>query len=356
MDYAVIMAGGIGARFWPESRQARPKQFLSLFGSETLLQATLSRLNGLVPPERMLIVGSAAHEKLLREQVPYLPPENVLLEPQGRNTAPCIAYAALWIRKLGFPEARMLVLPADHFVGDVGAFQRTLRAARELASEPGVMVTIGIRPTRPETGYGYIQFEDPPLRWIEGQPVHRVRSFAEKPNLATAERFLKSGDFLWNSGMFVWRVDTILEALRRWAPEVLEPLEALGEDLTDAQALGRAYGLLPKISIDYAVMEKADSVYVLPGDFGWSDVGSWLAVYELAPKDAQGNAFEGSVVALESSHCLVRARNRLVVLIGMHEVAVVDTSDALLICRLARAQQVKEAVDRLQLWNMREYL
>ncbi|MCS7082505.1 MAG: mannose-1-phosphate guanylyltransferase [Bacteroidota bacterium] len=355
MDYALVMAGGIGARFWPESRQARPKQFLPLFGSETLLQATVGRLMGLLPPERVLVIGSSAHEALLRDQLPQLPPENVLLEPQSRNTAPCIAYAALHLARRD-PEARMLVLPADHLIGDVAALQRVLRVALEVTAEPEALVTIGVRPTRPETGYGYIQFQEPPLRWVGEQPVYRVRSFAEKPNLPTAERFLASGDFLWNSGLFAWRVDSILGALRRWAPDVLAPLEALGEDLAAPEALRRAYGLVPKISIDYAVMEKAETVYVLPAEFGWSDVGSWMAVYELSEKDAHGNALRGPVVALETSHCLVRAQGRLVVLIGLHEVAVIDTPDALLICRLSKSQQVKEAVDHLQLRNMREYL
>ncbi len=358
MIYSVIMAGGIGSRFWPRSRKARPKQFLNVFGETTLLQNTLARMQGLVPPENCFVVTHERYAEQTRAQLPALPAGNVLGEPISRNTAPCIAYAAVKLLAQD-PDATMIVLPADHLIRDVAQFHDVLRVAIERAQEPGALVTIGIKPTHPETGYGYIQFdpadEDPDL----DIQAYWVRTFAEKPNTATARRFLNSGDFLWNSGMFIWRADTILDQMHKHLPDAYEafaPLEpAIGTD-AEAAALRKAYHDSPRISIDYGVMERADKVYVVPASFGWSDVGDWRAVYDLSDKDDHGNALKNHAIVHDSSQCLVHGNGRLVVLVGMQDTVVVDTDDALLVCHRDNTQQVKNVVEYLHAHQLDEYV
>jgi mannose-1-phosphate guanylyltransferase len=372
--YAVIMAGGVGSRFWPRSRRAHPKQFLDVLGEASLLQSTFGRLQPLVAPERVYVVTHADYAAKTREHLPAVPPENVLMEPVARNTAPCIAFAAAHLHALD-PEATLVVLPADHVVGNVARFHAVLRAAVAKAEEGsaaggadgGALVTIGIEPTHPETGYGYIQY-DSSLREAPGAPDERprafpVRAFAEKPDLATAERFLDSGDFLWNSGMFVWRADAILRALERHLPDVYHafaPVEAAAGTPQEGDAVEAAYARTPKISIDYGVMEPAaaaGTVFVVPGAFGWSDVGDWRAVYDLARKDAAGNAAEGNVILHNTSRSYARsADGRLLALVGVHDVAVVDTGDAVLVCGLDATQRVKDIVDYLGSHGMDDHV
>lgn len=358
MTYAVIMAGGIGSRFWPQSRKARPKQFLNVFGEATLLQNTLARLQGLVPPERCIIVTNERYVAQTRNQLPALPPQNILAEPVGRNTAPAIAFAAVKLLAED-PDATMVVLPADHLIRDVAQFHEVVRIAIDKAQEPGALVTIGITPTHPATGYGYIQFGHPSDLEQTELRAFPVRTFAEKPNIATAERFLDSGDFLWNSGMFIWRADTILAQMQHHLPDAYDafaPLkEAIGTD-HEAKAIEAAYHKSPRISIDYGVMERADKVFVVPGDFGWSDVGDWRAVFDLREKDKHGNALQNHVIVHDSSRCMVQAEDRLIVLIGIHDTVVVDTEDALLICHRESTQQVKNVVTYLHSHQLDEYI
>lgn len=388
MLYAVIMAGGIGSRFWPRSRQAHPKQFLNVFGDHTLIQNTVSRLQGIVPPERCYVVTHERYVDETHDQLPTIPKENILGEPIARNTAPCIEYAALKLAAKD-PEATMIVLPADHVIKNVRRFHEVLRAAIEKAAEPGTLVTIGINPTHPETGYGYVQFENASLEGgdlddrggggdgansgdrantngtagTESAPdvpqAFRVKTFAEKPDIATAERFVDSGDFLWNSGMFVWRADTILSQIEKHVPEAHEAFRSVRE-LVDTReeraAVEEAYAKSPRISIDYGVMERAEQVYVVPGSFGWSDVGDWRAVYEHSEKDEHGNALQGNVIVHDSSRCLVQADSRLIVLVGIHDVVVVDAKDAVLVCNRESAQQVKNVVDYLHAHRLEEYV
>lgn len=356
--YAVIMAGGIGSRFWPRSRHAEPKQFLRVLGPDSLLQATFARLQPLIPPERTVVVTNARYAALTREHLPALREELLFAEPLSRNTAPAIAYAAARLRAMD-PDATLVVLPADHAIRNVTAFHEVLRVAIEQAQQPGALVTIGIEPTHPATGYGYIQYEG---ESADGPPrPHPVKTFAEKPDLATAERFLDSGDFLWNSGMFVWRADTILDAIERHLPEVREafrPLEEPGA-ADDPQRVERAFQQSPKISIDYGVMEPAAAegcVYVVPGSFGWSDVGDWRAVYDLGEADQAGNVVEGNAILHNAGRCYVRSEGRLVVLVGVRDLAVVDTGDAVLVCDLEHTQQVKNIVDYLGSHGMEEYV
>ena len=358
MIYSVIMAGGIGSRFWPRSRKARPKQFLNVFGEATLLQNTLARMQGLVPPEHSYVITHERYSTQTRQQLPALPAANILAEPISRNTAPCIAYAAVKLLAQD-PDATMVVLPADHLIQDVAQFHAVLRVAIEAAQEPGALVTIGINPTHPETGYGYIQFDASTEQPQEALQAYPVRTFAEKPNVATAERFLDSGDFLWNSGMFIWRADTILGQMQQHLPDAYDAFAHLGPAIgTDAEAAAvkNAYYNSPRISIDYGVMERADKVYVVPGSFGWSDIGDWRAVYNLSDKDAHGNALQNHVILHDSSRCLVQADNRLVVLVGIHDVVVVDTNDALLVCHRGSTQQVKNVVEYLHAHQLEEYV
>lgn len=357
MTYAVIMAGGIGSRFWPRSRKATPKQFLNVFGDATLIQNTIARLQGIVPPERCFIVTHERYTEQVKRQLPAVPEENILAEPVSRNTAPCIAYAAVKLLSID-PDATMIVLPADHLIEDVRTYHNVLSVAIEKAQQDDALVTIGITPTHPETGYGYIQFEGNVSNSDEHQ-AYPVKTFAEKPNLATAQRFLESGDFLWNSGMFIWKASTILDQMAQHLPEAHEafrPLQdALGTE-SEAEVLLHSFQSCPRISIDYGVMERAGSVFVVPGSFGWNDVGDWLAVYGLSEKNEQGNATKGNVIMQDSKGCYVQGNDRLVALVGMTDAIVVDTKDAILVCNKESAQKVKHVVDYLHAHQLEEFV
>ncbi len=358
MVHAVIMAGGIGSRFWPRSRRATPKQFLNVFGDDTMIQATVQRLSGIVEPAQCHVVTNGDYAALTADQLPALPQGNILAEPIARNTAPCIAWAALKLAHED-PDAIMIVLPSDHRIGNVRAFQDVLRTGIEKAAEEGALVTIGIEPTYPATGYGYIQYDTDAAGIDEELVAVPVRAFAEKPNLPTAERFIDSGDFLWNSGMFIWRASSILHALETWLPEVWEafgPLRAaLGTD-KENEALKESYSRCPSISIDYGVMERAHSVFVVPGNFDWNDVGDWKAVYDLAEKGPHGNSISGNAIVHDSSRCLVQASDKLVALVGVHDLIVVDTDDATLVCHRESAQGVKHIVDYLYAHQIDDYI
>ena len=356
MKYAVIMAGGIGTRFWPASRKEHPKQFLDVFGDGTLIQNTVARLQGLVPPERCLIVTHERYVDKTKKQLPAVPEENILAEPISRNTAPCIAYAATTLAKRD-PEATMAVLPADHVIGNVEQYHKTLDVAFETARERNALVTIGIEPTHPSTGYGYIQYDEPEEE-DEELRAHPVRTFAEKPDQSTAERFIDAGDFLWNSGMFIWRADTILDQIETHLPDAHEAFAPVREadDEVGTETLTKAFQNSPRISIDYGVMEQADTVYVVPGAFDWNDVGDWRAVYDLSEKGEHGNVIEGDVIMQDSSRCLVQTEERLVVLVGINDQVVVDTGDAVLVCDRESAQKVKQVVEYLHAHQFEEYV
>ncbi len=357
--YAVVMAGGIGSRFWPRSRERSPKQVLEIIGSGSMIFNTIMRIRSVIPPERIFVVTHKLHKDIIHQQVPFLPMENLLTEPLGRNTAPCIGLAAQWIHQRD-PEALMVVLPADHIIRDEKEFLAVLQRSARVAQESSALVTIGIKPTHPETGYGYIQFEDAADRNpYATDEIYRVKTFAEKPNLETAEKFLKSGDFLWNSGMFIWKVRTILHEIEEHLPELHEQLTKLraffGNDGYQA-ALERAYGVIRGISIDYGVMEKAKNVFVALGDFGWSDVGSWDEVARLTPPDNEKNAIRGVVIAKDSLGNYIDAGNKVVAAIGVEDMIIVTTEDAVLICKKGRSQDVKEIVDYLRRKQMNDRL
>jgi mannose-1-phosphate guanylyltransferase len=358
--FAVVMAGGVGARFWPRSREKTPKQLLEIAGPGTMIQNTVKRLEGIVDSRQVFVVTNKVQKALVIKQLPSVPPQNVLVEPVSRNTAPCIGLAALFIRRLD-PHGVVIALPADHVVENLEDYQRVLRLAVEVAEDSGSLVTIGIQPKWPETGYGYIQFvnEDDGKNKYFSRGVYRAKTFAEKPNLETAERFLASGDFLWNSGMFLWRVDVIVEEIKTHLPDLYQGLMKLDGVLgTDKflSTLELVYGVIRGISIDYGIMEKAQNVLVIKGVFGWSDVGSWDEVYRIAEKDEKGNCTSGRVILKDTSNSLVYSNDRLTATIGVDDLIVISTEDAVLICRKGKSQEVKEVVDHLKRRQLDEYL
>jgi mannose-1-phosphate guanylyltransferase len=358
--YAVIMAGGVGSRFWPRSREKNPKQLLEIVGEQTMIQNTVRRLHGFVDEKNIFIVTNKLQKNAIIKQLPNIPVENIIVEPVGRNTAPCIGLAALFIDRLD-PKGIMVVLPADHIIANEEEFLRVLRVSSGVAHETSALVTIGIHPTHPETGYGYIQvkekMEDNKLVNVIG--VFEVKTFAEKPNYATAVSFLESGDFYWNSGMFIWRVDVILEEIQRSLPELYTQLHnlqpSIGTSLFD-QYLETTYGLIRGISIDYGVMEKARKVYVVKGDFGWNDLGSWDEVVRISPKDEQGNFTNGKVINVNTKNTYVYTSDKLIATVGVDDLVIINTPDAILVCKKGESQNVKEIVDHLRRKQMNEYL
>jgi mannose-1-phosphate guanylyltransferase len=345
--WAVIMAGGSGTRFWPLSRRARPKQLLALAGTDrSLLSETVRRIAPLVPPERVIIVTAEPLAAAIREALPEVPAENVLAEPVGRNTAPCVGWAAAHVRRRD-PDGVLAVLAADHHIADEPGFLAILERALG-AAEHGELVTVGITPTRPETGYGYLELGE------ELEPgLYRARRFVEKPNRARAEQFLAAGTFFWNSGMFFFRASTVLDAIRVHLPglgEALARFDAAAAAGTEAALVQSEYASLPSVSIDHGVMEKAERVAVVPGDFGWSDLGSWMTAWELAEKSAEGNASSSpeDTVLVDAHGCYVRGPGgKVIALVGVRDLVVVDTEDALLVVPRDRAQDVRAIVDAL---------
>jgi len=344
--YAIIMAGGSGTRFWPLSRSERPKQFLSLGPDHrSLLRATAERVWSLIPAERTLIVTSEPLRKQVEDMLPELGVDQVLAEPVGRNTAPCIGWAASHVRRVD-PDAILAVLPADHYIGDAEAYVETLCRGLEAASH-GDYVTIGIRPTRPETGYGYIEVG------TELDPgVFRARRFVEKPNRQRAEQFVTSGNFLWNSGMFFFAASRIIEAIDQHLPGLAEKLHAYDEAAVaggEEDLVAATYGDLPAVSIDHGIMEKVDSVSVIPGSFSWSDLGSWTSAWELATRDEHDNALPEGGVAIDASGNYAWAPDgKLVTLVGVDDLVVVDSGDAILVIPRERSQDVREIVAALR--------
>jgi mannose-1-phosphate guanylyltransferase len=345
--FAVILAGGSGTRFWPASRKALPKQFLPIASRKTMIADTAARLSGLVEPESTLVVTSREHSSLVRKYLRKIPPENVLAEPTGRNTAAAVAWAALEIAQRD-PASVQVVLPSDHVIEPVADFRRALRAAAEEALRDDVLLTFGIRPNSPATGYGYIE-AGARTSGNDAIAVHAVARFVEKPDLARAKEFLASGRFFWNAGIFVWSTRSILSALSDHASATYEPLARAVAERTSS-AIERTYPSLPFESIDIAVLEKAANVRVVPIDFTWNDVGSWSALSAVHPLDARGNCAVGGtrVVAADAQNCIVYGgKGELTALIGVRDLVVVRSGKAVLVCPRERAQEVKEIVARL---------
>jgi len=349
MIAACIMAGGQGERFWPASRRARPKQFLPLLDGRSPLQETVARLDSLVPPEHTYVVTTEAYADQVMEQLPQLPAQNVILEPVGRNTAACIGLSAVVMAQRLGRDATMVVLPSDHWVRPVKAFQQVLASASKAAQSDRWLVTLGIRPSRPETGYGYIRHSHERLTF-EGLPAHPVEAFVEKPDRARAQRYLSDGNYLWNAGIFIWQVGVILEELRQHMPQVYEPLAALQDQVDTPQfwtAVRRIYPSLPSISIDYGVMERARRILVFPCSFAWDDLGSWPALARVFPTDAAGNLTRGKVVLEDVGGSIVHSSGKLIAALGVQDLVIVETEDAILVCDRARAQELRRLVGRI---------
>lgn len=352
--YAVIMAGGVGSRFWPRSKKKTPKQLLKIFGEHTMIEATVNRLAGLVDKKNIYVITNELQRPEVINQLPEVPVENIIEEPFGRNTAACIGLASVII-KAKDPDAVTIVLPADHIIRDEDKFRQVLINAAKYADESKGLVTIGITPTRPETGYGYIQINDSEV----AENIFPVYTFAEKPNYATALRFVESGDFLWNSGMFIWRTDVILDEIKNLMPDLYEGLISIQKSLTSPnfkEELKAVYAQLKKISIDYGIMEKSKKVFLTKGSFNWSDVGSWEEVYQLSEKNENGNAAIGKVYTNMVSDSYIYSPDKVTAVIGLDNIIVINHHDTVLICRRDKAQDVKEIVDYLKMNKMDEYI
>ncbi len=350
--YAVILAGGVGSRFWPMSRELEPKQFLQFNGDQSLLQETVARVLPLVKPQRVLIVSNQQYKFQIQEQLREfgVPEANIILEPQAKNTAPAIGFAA-WRIASRDPEAVMFVLPADHHIAKPAKLRNILKEAVRVAQEDN-LVTIGIVPTRPHTGYGYIKTMSharTPAR-PRGK-CFQVEKFVEKPDVKTAERYLKHGGYLWNSGMFVWKAGVILDEIKAYLPDLYRQLKKMGSDVKMGRGAinPRIWKNIKSISVDYGILERSRRVMVIPArDLGWSDLGSWNALSETQKKDKSGNVFKGDCLDLDSCRTTVLSRNHLVATIGLKDVVVVDTEDALLVCDKRRTEDVKEVVARIR--------
>jgi mannose-1-phosphate guanylyltransferase len=344
--YAIIMAGGIGSRFWPISRSSYPKQFIDILGTgKTLIQNTYERFLKVCPKENIYVVTNEIYTNLVKQQIPDMADSQILTEPVMRNTAPCVAYGCFKIESLN-PDAAIVVAPSDHLILDEAAFVSTIEKSLKTASENKCLITLGIKPSRPDTGYGYIQYTDTALN----NDFHKVKTFTEKPTLEIAKTFIQSGDFLWNAGIFVWSAKAIVNAFGSYLPDMFEIFaDARAHYNTDNERnyVNQAYQQCTNISIDYGIMEKADNVYVLPSEFGWSDLGTWASIYELAEKDYVGNAVIPSekVIMYDSSNCMVNVpEDKLVILQGLHDFIVVESNNTLLICPRDQEQNVKKVV------------
>ena len=344
-NYVAIMAGGIGSRFWPKSRVGYPKQFIDVLNTgKTLIQYTYDRFANFIPAENIFVVTSEEYVSIVAEQLPDMQAANIVAEPSRKNTAPCIAFISFKILQMD-PEARLIIAPADHLILDNYGFISTCEKAIQFAEENDALVTLGITPTYPNTGYGYIQRAQNAIE----DNVYKVKTFTEKPPLELAKTFLESGDFLWNAGIFIWKVKTIIQRFEQHQPEMYEVFHAELDKFNTAderQAIVQIYPLCTSISIDYAVMERADNVFVIPSSFGWSDLGTWTSAYDNLEKDYLGNAVAGDkVMVIDSTQCMISApHNKLLVLQGLDDFIVVDTEDVLLICKKSKEQEIKEYV------------
>ncbi len=345
-NHLVIMAGGVGSRFWPMSTNMRPKQFIDVLGTgKTLLQLTVERFGNMVPAENIWVVTNRDYVDIVREQLPDMPQENILCEPCRRNTAPCIAYVS-WRIKSKDPKANIVVTPSDHIVMNVQEFQRVIKECMAFTAESDAIVTLGMKPTRPETGYGYIQ-ADLSTSSLRNKSIFRVDSFREKPDLETAQQYIKKNNYFWNAGIFIWNVSTIVNAFRIYQPRLAKIFESMLPVYGTAEeqaVVDEKFPQCENISVDYAIMEKAEEIFVCPADFGWSDLGTWGSLQTQLKRDLYGNACIGNDISLFETHnCIVHAtQEKKVVVQGLDGYIVAENDDTLLICKLSEEQRIKQ--------------
>jgi mannose-1-phosphate guanylyltransferase len=342
-NYLVVMAGGVGSRFWPFSRNNYPKQFHDLFNTgKTLLQQTVDRFNGIIPNENILVVTNKKYKDLVLRDLPFLNNDQILLEPEGRNTAPCIAYSCYKIYKKN-PISKIIVAPSDHIITNEISFQKIVQKVFNNISDKNELFLLGIKPNRPDTGYGYIQYE------VAGDTdIKKLIAFKEKPNTQTAKKFLSDGGYLWNSGIFLFSAASIVDGFKKYSPDLHEIFES-GENSywteKEQNFIDKVYPNCSNISIDYAIFEKADNVYVLPSEFGWSDLGTWKSLYELSDKNTDSNVLDGNIVTYETSKCIIKMpADKLVVVHGLENYIVAESNGVLMICNKDEEQRVKEFV------------
>lgn len=341
--YVAILAGGLGTRFWPKSRAAHPKQFLDILNTgKTLIQSTFERYASFIPPENIYIITTEEYFSIAKEQLPHINENNILIEPNRKNTAACVAYISFKLYNKD-ADASLIVAPSDHLITNINNFKKVTLQALDFAKHMKAFVTLGIEPTYPNTGYGYIQYETQPVV----KNIYKVKTFTEKPDVDLAKTFIASGEFLWNAGIFIWRVKDILKAFEQYQPEMYEVFATEKDKfntLEERSALNYIYSLCTNISIDYAIMERANNVYVIPSSFGWSDLGTWNSAYDNLEKDTQENSVSGNnVMIFDSSRSIISApHHKLVVVQGLNDFIVVDTTDVLLICSKEKEQNIKE--------------
>lgn len=355
-NYCVIMAGGVGSRFWPLSKSNKPKQFIDILGiGKTFLQLTYERLNKICPKENFYIVTNKAYKELVLEQLPMLSEEQVLLEPKRRNTAPCIEYANYKIRSKN-RNAKIIVSPSDHLIIDENEFMRVVSEGIEFVSKNNALLTLGIKPSRPDTGYGYIQTDQKYNNSLLN--IDKVKTFTEKPNIELAKFFFESGEFFWNSGIFIWSLSAIEYAFKNYLPEVANLFDNREKFNSEDEFIEKTYSECPNISIDYGIMEKADNVFVYKSDFGWSDLGTWGSLYENTNKDDNNNSIIGDNIMLyESDNCLINnPTNKLIVVQGLKDFIVVDSGESILICKKNEEQRIRQFVNDLQLKKGDRYI
>ena len=354
--YHVILAGGSGSRFWPKSRKDTPKQLLKFLGEKTMIRMTYNRLLKIAAVDKILIVASEQLSKLIHKDIPEIPENNYIIEPSGKNTAPAIGLAALHIFKRD-SNAIMGVYPADHLIVGDSKFKSIITRAQKMVEKKSALITIGIKPTYPATGYGYIQYDN--RKKVEIKGVYKVKTFAEKPEKETAEKFVNSGEFLWNCGMFVWKAEIILLEMKTFMCELHDSLDAIYDSLKTPQyetVLDREWELIQLESIDYGILEKAKNVYTIEADFQWNDLGSWYSLFNVLTKNNQTNYHDGEVISVQSENNLIISPNRLTAVVGVKDMAIINLDDATLIVPHDKSEDVKDIVNMLKTMNKSEYL
>lgn len=358
---AVIMAGGLGNRLWPRATEKTPKQFVHLTGEGTMIQNTIMRLSPIFPIEDIYIVTSESMQEYIYDQLPMVPKENIILEPFSKHTAPCLALTALAIREKYTPDTVMVAFPADHMVYNVREFHYSVETAVKLASDRAGIVTIGVTPTRPEPDFGYVQVKNDraDLGELYDSGVRYSTTFAEKPDIETAKRFIQSGDFLWNTGIFVWSLYTFWRAFEKYLPEhtrLLEVLKKTSPTQWQPSDIEYVYRQMQAVSVDYAILEKADNVFVVEAAFNWSDLGNWDELYRLSIKDGRNNLIEGNVIATETQNCFISSTDKLIGVVGVKDLFIIEGDDSILICKRGNSEAIKDITDYLRRKQINMYL